>query len=417
MHLKFQMKISLFIAIFFLSSSVLTSFPINVQDNGSYFSSFSQFIPTGVLNYTSVKITNNQTYATTDPYYQEVIVKSQLYFGAEAGNLQNVIWFAPGGPVIPSWIENGLSSESNDTTYWLKMPFSVGAGQNKTIFLGFESKNTNLFSKTGNEGYAPQLTSKYGEYDNGAVVFPNYWNFSTNKAKNRWNISGGQINSGLNLPPSSSGIALYNLSSGFIGTVQAYSYQLAGEASSFSYSAIGINGPKLGAVWSEIAPEFGTNNSMIYPAERGYRQFFTNYGEKAGKWDLVGSGTDSSYYYDSKLVFKSNFNLSVNSENSIILYPGSTYGTFISVKYVFTTTLLPNDTMPSVQFSAIQEPVNNYSFKPGNTINALAIILPAIVVGAIVAVAILLYARYMRIDRKEKKEEENEDLVDYFGNR
>ena len=42
--------------------------------------------------------------------------------------------------------------------------------------MGFVPKSTNLFN-TVNDGEAPQLTSTYAEYDDGAAIFLNYYNF------------------------------------------------------------------------------------------------------------------------------------------------------------------------------------------------------------------------------------------------
>ena len=43
--------------------------------------------------------------------------------------------------------------------------------------MGFAQTSTNLFN-TVNDGEAPQLSSTYAEYDDGANVFNNYWNFA-----------------------------------------------------------------------------------------------------------------------------------------------------------------------------------------------------------------------------------------------
>ena len=86
---------------------------------------------------------------------------------------QNLEFFYANGTVIPSWLENYTSSNA---LYWIKLS-SVPAATSFTVYLGFASASTNLFN-TLNDGEAPQLSTTYGQYDDGANVFNNYWNFA-----------------------------------------------------------------------------------------------------------------------------------------------------------------------------------------------------------------------------------------------
>ncbi len=84
------------------------------------------------------------------------------------------------------------------TSYWLKLP-KINADSNMTIYMGFASNTTNLFNGV-TVGEAPQLSSKYGEYDNGKNVFLYYTNFTN---LNGWvvNVSKGSysVNDGLSV--------------------------------------------------------------------------------------------------------------------------------------------------------------------------------------------------------------------------
>ncbi len=92
---------------------------------------------------------------------------------------QNVEFTYPNGTVIPSWLENYTSSRA---IWWVKLA-SYGS---QTIFMDFVPISTNLFN-TVNTGEAPQLSSTYGEYDNGANVFESYDNFAgTTLNTNKW---------------------------------------------------------------------------------------------------------------------------------------------------------------------------------------------------------------------------------------
>ncbi len=132
--------------------------------------------PANLTHYIPVTFYNNQSTPTHVPFDQEITVNSSHYSTYEAPNLQNVLWFTYNGNVIPSWIEYGDSSSSSATIYWLRLPTGIGAHSAVTVYMGFEPASTNLFNATGNEGVYPSATSTYAQYDNGAVVFPVYFN-------------------------------------------------------------------------------------------------------------------------------------------------------------------------------------------------------------------------------------------------
>jgi len=120
-------------------------------------------------------ITNHQDVATSAPFQQEVVMNASRYSAIEAPNLSNIEFFYSNGTIIPSWLESGNSSSKN-AIYWLKIG-SIPANSSINLFIGFASTNLNLFNgKT--VGEAPQLSSTYGEYDDGANVFPVYYNFA-----------------------------------------------------------------------------------------------------------------------------------------------------------------------------------------------------------------------------------------------
>ncbi|MGC8533631.1 MAG: LamG-like jellyroll fold domain-containing protein [Candidatus Parvarchaeum sp.] len=134
-------------------------------------------IPTNVLNFVPLTIKNSQSIATPSPFQQEVVVDSADYQQYEASNLQNVEFFYPNGTIINSWLESGNSNTATNSVYWLKLS-GIPASSSITVYMGFASKSVNLFNNT-NDGEAPQLSPTYGEYDNGANVFLNYFSGSS----------------------------------------------------------------------------------------------------------------------------------------------------------------------------------------------------------------------------------------------
>ena len=144
-------------------------------------------VPVGVLNYTSFHVVNNQNKSTPVPFDLNIKVDSSALSSYENPGLNNVEWFTPNGTIIPSWIQCNPSSTSTCTVYWLKLNFSIPADSNKSIEMGFASFSTNLMAANHQyEGEAPQLSPKYGEYDNGDNIFPFYCNFSGLPFQTNW---------------------------------------------------------------------------------------------------------------------------------------------------------------------------------------------------------------------------------------
>jgi hypothetical protein len=159
---------------------IATSKKIYLSSTGSIVVSLSKvLVPVGVKYYVPITIKNTQTSPTPNPFQQMINISSSStpwayintsqssYFG------QNVEFFYSNGEVIPSWLEQ---YHSGYAIWWIKIG-NIPSSSSITIYMGFASKATNLFN--GNTiGEAPQLSSTYAEYDDGANVFNNYWNFA-----------------------------------------------------------------------------------------------------------------------------------------------------------------------------------------------------------------------------------------------
>ena len=144
-------------------------------------------IPAGIVYSVPVTLTNSQSIATPAPFQQMVTVNSATYSSYEAPNLQNVEFYDNNGMAIPSWMESGNSNTAISTVYWLKIP-SIPANSQTTIYMGFSSLSTNLFN-THTTGEAPDLSTSYGEYDDGASVFAYYWSFPGPNLPSGWAFS------------------------------------------------------------------------------------------------------------------------------------------------------------------------------------------------------------------------------------
>lgn len=98
-------------------------------------------IPEGVIAYAPVKANSTQPLATSNPFNLMVAINSSSMSQFEENQLQTVLWFTSDGTIIPSWIESGWSNSSENTVYWLLLPFSIKANGISTIYIGFEKMN------------------------------------------------------------------------------------------------------------------------------------------------------------------------------------------------------------------------------------------------------------------------------------
>ena len=162
--------------------------------------------PTNIQSYAPLTISNNQNVSVSN-FQQMVNVPSSVFTGyantASGTAFQNLEFFYSNGTVIPSWLENYTSSNA---LYWIKLP-SVPAATSFTVYLGFAPTSTNLFN-TVNDGEAPQLSSTYAEYDDGANVFNFYDNFAGTTLNSSWSVGSGvtvSVNNGLTVDASNAG--------------------------------------------------------------------------------------------------------------------------------------------------------------------------------------------------------------------
>jgi len=188
-------------------ATVLTK--VTASSGGATFSQPTS-IPSGIVAYVPITLTNSQSSATPSPFQQMIQINEGNYanYIAYNSNIANFEFFTQSGSVLPAWIE---SNNSGTLTVWVKLPNGISASASLTIYLGFASKTTNLLSSSGTSGIgeAPQLScpnpantigcSTYAEYDDGASVFNNYWNFA-----------GTSTPSGINVYTSSGSVTFNN---------------------------------------------------------------------------------------------------------------------------------------------------------------------------------------------------------------
>jgi len=179
MNIK-QLKIIILVALFVMSALVITPLGFTQSASGQ---------PSGISTQSPITIYNNQSVATPNPYQQmlqltESIYTGYLYFTYSSANFE---FSYANNTIIPAWVE---SNDSGVLTIWLSL-VSIPANSQLTIYIDFASLATNLLSNSGTIGVgeAPQLSSTYAEYDDGASVFSFYDNFAGTTLNSEWSTA------------------------------------------------------------------------------------------------------------------------------------------------------------------------------------------------------------------------------------
>jgi len=132
-------------------------------------------VSVGYPNLFNVKLTNTQNIDTPSSFQQMLqlpVSQLQSYAPILASDFHN-IRFVYNGTGIPAWLE---SISNGVATIWVKLPVSIPANSSITIDMEVDPS----LNFDGNYwGEAPQLSSTYGQYDNGVNVFDLYFNGNT----------------------------------------------------------------------------------------------------------------------------------------------------------------------------------------------------------------------------------------------
>ncbi len=161
--------------------------PANVITNFCAVPTPSAF-PGNIISYAPICVSNNQSEAAPAPFQQMVNITESTYstYLTYNGNIANFEVFNAIGAIQPAWIEK---NQSGKLVIWTRIANGIGANSISPLYLGFANTVSNLLSASGTTGIgeAPAITATYGQYDDGASVFGNY--FSGNSVTG-WTHSG-----------------------------------------------------------------------------------------------------------------------------------------------------------------------------------------------------------------------------------
>ena len=323
-------------------------------------------VPSGITHYVPVNLTNSQTAATPAPFQQMVSINESTYssYINYNSNFANFEYFYANGTLIPSWIE---SNSSGKLITWVKIAGGIPASSKLTVYLGFAAKTTNLLSNSGTSGIgeAPQLSSTYAEYDDGASVFNNYWNFagtSLPSGLNEYNVGGTAtytFNNGFTLITSSAGNGGYSIYSTaqFNAPMVVDFYGYIGAETSGGYSAqgfgfgMGPQGANEGTQPSNNAGFSASSGSSTYSIFGSSSSISTNQGTTESVWTavLATSTTGSGFLNygtptNGTITAVSSYNVGLGTQNNV-------NDSFM--QWLRTRAYPPNGVMPSVTFGAV----------------------------------------------------------------
>ncbi len=313
-----------------------------------------QQISMGPYYYLPLNITNPTNSPTQTGFQMQInlTANSILYTPHERSDLGN-LRFYDAAQALYSWCESGCNSSAGKAVFWVKMDRPILANSVITLQMYFLPNNIEYSGRYAGE--APQLSPTYAQYDNGASVFNNYWNFAGTSLPNGWTAGGYNVNNGLTL-----------------SGAQAIAY------TTITYPSVGIVADSYTTTGSTTAPEdplFGyglTKSGLVgygyaytgYTAAPGIYLFYNNGGTLVSSqashlgtlvYTATWSGTQITAYYNYSLAGTvSNSAVSYSSANQLVIRGGGTALGFIT-NWLRTRDYPPNGVMPSVSFGHLTE--------------------------------------------------------------
>jgi len=326
-------------------------------------------IPSGIQYYVAVNITNSQTTATPSPFQQMINITESSFsnYIAYNNNFANFEYFYANGTIIPAWIE---SNSSGKLITWVKLTPSIPANGMLAIYLGFANKTTNLLSSSGTSGIgeAPQLSSTYGQYDDGASVFNFYDNFAGTSLSSKWTQgigSGGTItvNNGLTISSTTNYDTFVQSVSTFSVPIIAESYVTASAPTTNYERATVFIGT--GSTTNQNVVSYGYFFEDVYASGQRWEigdSSSSNYvatstalnGILGGYW--IASGNEQLYYNYAQQLTWTDTSQSPSATTVGLDVAGVRGGYSATFKWLRTRAYPPKGVMPSVSFGSVQQP-------------------------------------------------------------
>jgi len=317
------------------------------------------------LYYVAITITNSQSTATPAPFQQQITINSNNYSSYLASNLQNVNFQDGNGNIIPSWLESGNSNTSTSTIYWISLANGIGAGSSVTIYYCIYATSVNCFNTT-NTGVAPQLTTTYAEYDDGASVFNFYDNFAGTTLSSKWNANPYgyySVNNGLTVKPAqetcsaSPGEVTSTTNFGANTIFDFYGTPAFSGGTAWSFGTYGYNPGDAGCItlYGDIVGDAngGNANTRIQAGSNSASATFT---QTEGIYTIIqtSSQVTAMFNYGSSVSTTSNIG---SGSYPVGFYVGGGMSENAFIQWARVRAYPPNGTMPSTSLGSLTKAI------------------------------------------------------------
>ncbi|HEV2166312.1 MAG TPA: hypothetical protein VGS23_04980, partial [Thermoplasmata archaeon] len=136
---------------------------------------------------------HNAMAVSTGQYQQMVEINSSAYSGLINSNWTNGLpYYTSNGSAVEAWLESNATNTSKNTILWLNL-YPIAPNGWTNVSIAFGPKSSFKLSAAGPLGEAPQLSSTYGKFDNGAKVFTFYDDFVGSSLSSQWANTGSWV--------------------------------------------------------------------------------------------------------------------------------------------------------------------------------------------------------------------------------
>ena len=322
-------------------------------------------LPSGTQYYMNITVGSWASVHSTNVQQMLVINMSKYstYFNTTPYNIR---FTYPSGGNIHSWVEDNFSSTTKAMVVWVNITNTT-----TQIEMDMGAKTTNWFNNTW-DGIAPQLTSTYAQYDDGAGVFPYYTNFAGTSVPSSMTTlgTGTTFNNGAIVAPSDffeTTSTVYNTQTQITDSyISSITYGTSGDEAGTAFVVSSSGGQYTvnswlaastgtGEFYSGINDYFSTTSDFTCSSVKdGAFTSSSTTSSSTGIWSLWATSTDS--YCNINYGTPQTLTSDIPPSGSYYLMAGASSGaSTVTYKWVRTRAYPPSGTMPSTSFGTVQQ--------------------------------------------------------------
>jgi len=291
--------------------------------------------------YAPITLTNSQPQASPSNFQQLIQTPTPQY-------PNGVRFWSPTDGYLPAWLES-ISSTTNSANIWVKIPSSIPA---YSIYQLFMLQDSNLSMDGGYWGEAPQLSSTYGQYDNGASIFNFYDNFAGTSLSSKWVPNGANytVNNGLTYNSGENLVSATSFTSPYI--IDYYGEGSATDDSGVFFNVQGTGANENSNLWAQRGINNGADLDYFFTYTSGsytsYIGFQSSLDGKMNVYTLM-DGTNNN-----PLITQINYSTTEVYTSFPSMYSSGTFGPRNTLYWQWARVRAypPNGVMPTVSFGA-----------------------------------------------------------------